>query len=459
LHTEKTQLVSTDRFAPQSKYRDWPFALLWVLQVFAVIGLGAYYYSENKDDFNEGVKPHPTNAPGDSEPINFAQKAWTMLGISMGGAIAVSALWVFLVKQFAETLIWITLGISVLALAGGAAYMAMNEFYAGAAILGLFLLLNLLYIYLIRHRVKFSAAILSIVSHFVAQYPATVFVSFVSIFVQAIWLAIWSLFAIFAMYDSAEGSSGQEFKWFMILVSGYWTSGVIKNVVHVTAAGSFASWYFLYPGNSPKNPTSGALKRAMTTSFGSICLGSLLIAIVQAMRAMIQAAREQENTAVRACADCLLGCIESLLELFNKYAFTYCAVYGMNFCDAGRSVWELIKSKGITLVINEDLSGGVLMFGALVGGAMNAGVAFGVAHGLDLQNTLAIFWAFVGFVLGVAMTMIAFTVIESCVATLFVCFAEDPVALANTKAAEYDRLSTAWSARYPEVPMPGSSAV
>lgn len=52
---------------------------------------------------------------------------------------------------------------------------------------------------------------------------------------------------------------------------------VIKNVVHVTASGLMATWYFLSGVGMPRNPTSLAFKRATTTSFGSICLGSLLV--------------------------------------------------------------------------------------------------------------------------------------------------------------------------------------
>ena len=50
---------------------------------------------------------------------------------------------------------------------------------------------------------------------------------------------------------------------------------VAKNVVHVTTSGLYATWYFLSSA-LPSNPTTKAFKRAITTSFGSLCLGSLL---------------------------------------------------------------------------------------------------------------------------------------------------------------------------------------
>jgi len=65
---------------------------------------------------------------------------------------------------------------------------------------------------------------------------------------------------------------------------------VVSNVVHVTSAGTLSTWYFLFPNSMPENPTMKAAKRAATTSFGSICLGSLIIAIIKAIRALVSSA-------------------------------------------------------------------------------------------------------------------------------------------------------------------------
>jgi hypothetical protein len=97
-----------------------------------------------------------------------------------------------------------------------------------------------------------------------------------------------------------------------------------------------------------QNPTLKAFKRAMTTSFGlfnlntgSNCYGSLLIAIVQTLKAMTDQAKNQANNDGNAglailccCLKCLLACIEDILEYFNKYAFTQVAIYGKDYCTA-----------------------------------------------------------------------------------------------------------------------------
>lgn len=63
----------------------------------------------------------------------------------------------------------------------------------------------------------------------------------------------------------------------------------------------------------------GSLCRSLTTSFGSICFGSLLVAIVQATRALANAARDNDNQILVCIATCILACLESILEYFNKW--------------------------------------------------------------------------------------------------------------------------------------------
>ncbi len=68
--------------------------------------------------------------------------------------------------------------------------------------------------------------------------------------------------------------------------------------------------------------------RATTASFGSICFGSLLVAIIQTLRTMVENARSDNDneggSAFLLCIlDCLLRCLEDMLEYFNKFAYIY----------------------------------------------------------------------------------------------------------------------------------------
>ena len=61
----------------------------------------------------------------------------------------------------------------------------------------------------------------------------------------------------------------------------------------------------------------------MTLSLGSICLGSLIVAFIPAARAVVSNMRQQDDGGglLACCAECLLGCIESIALYFNKWAY------------------------------------------------------------------------------------------------------------------------------------------
>ena len=99
------------------------------------------------------------------------------------------------------------------------------------------------------------------------------------------------------------------------------------NVVHVTTAGTVGTWWF-----EPREANGCCSKavrdsymRSLTTSFGSICLGSLIVALIQTVREFVRSLREEGDSLVVCCADCILGCIESMVEYF-KYVLGKCAL-------------------------------------------------------------------------------------------------------------------------------------
>jgi hypothetical protein len=117
-----------------------------------------------------------------------------------------------------------------------------------------------------------------------------------------------------------------------LVFSFYWTSQVIKTIIHVTDAGVFATFYFLEgtPQGTGSTPTLSSLKRACTTSIGSICYGSLIIALLNTVRFILRSFANSDDGAcgfVAVCLECILSWIESLVEYFNHYAYVQGNVY------------------------------------------------------------------------------------------------------------------------------------
>jgi len=387
------------------------------------------------------------NAGNGSFTVNGS--VWGLIAIYLVVAFLLSFVWLQLMKTYSSQLIWFTLIFGIVSWIAFAILLFAIQSTAGGVIFLIFALLNILYVYLIRSRIPFSAVVLETVVEFIQLFPAAIYYSLASIFVQGIWIFIWiiAVASLTSSFDqNNDGQNTQGVAYFFLLVSFYWTSQVIKNVVHVTTAGTFATWYFLYPTNMPENPTKAAFKRAATTSFGSICLGSLIIAIVKAMKNMAENGRRSNNTFARCLCICILQCLENLIQLFNEYAFTQVAIYGKTYCEAAKSTWELLKYRGFDLIINDNIISGVLGLGALLVGLITGAV--GIIFSLFVfQLDFWALWGIVGLLVGMGISMCAMEVIESSVCACFVCYCEDPEALQRTKPLIYAKFTNAVNSR------------
>ena len=126
----------------------------------------------------------------------------------------------------------------------------------------------------------------------------------------------------------------------------YWISEWLKNTIHVTISGVYGSWYFL-GNNFPKGATRGSLRRALTYSFGSISLGSLIVAIINFIRQLVSAAQRsagQDGNMVGYVIFCVLQCIIGLIDwavqFLNRYAFSHIALYGKSYIAAAKDTWK-----------------------------------------------------------------------------------------------------------------------
>jgi hypothetical protein len=359
--------------------------------------------------------------------------------IALGGTL--SFMWLLVVRKFARQLVYITLFPSVALWLG----LGLVFFAYGQLLLGFFLLviagLHALFYYWWRHRIPFAVAMLKTISDRIQDFPATAYTAYFGLGITMVWIVFWTWTV--SVVQNINGGGVSYFVAFFLLLSFYWSIQVIKNVVHVTVSGVFATWYF-FSGTLgiPANPTVKSFKRAMTTSFGSICLGSLLVALLQTLRAIARSIRNDKGNsnaviAIIAClADCILGCLDSLLQYFNIYAFAQVAIYGKSYCRAAKDTWDLISTHGVFAIINDNLISGVLTMGAFIGAA-----ACGMVAALIAFATIPDYWvvsALLGFLIGFTMVLLTMEVVQSGVATIFVCFAMDPLALKRNDPYLYE---------------------
>jgi hypothetical protein len=166
-------------------------------------------------------------------------------------------------------------------------------------------------------RIPFSVLMLQTVIDVSRRFGHVYLVSFLGGLIATAFGAWFSvtMVAVYVKYEpgsnpacnaSAGGSGGCSSAIVIGLIvyitfAAYWITEWLKNTIHTTISGVYGAWYFS-PNSPVKGPTRGAARRALTYSFGSISLGSLLVAIINMLRQACSIAQVRRH-ALKSCRD------------------------------------------------------------------------------------------------------------------------------------------------------------
>ena len=234
--------------------------------------------------------------------------------------------------------------------------MLVRHYWSGGIVFLLFGLFAAYCFYTWIPRIPFSVLMLQTAIDVSKKFGHVYLVSFLGGLIAAAFGAYFSvtLVAVYVKYEpgnnpacSAGGNCSSATVIGLIVFitfAGYWITEWLKNTIHTTISGVYAAWYFS-PNNPPKGATRGAARRALTYSFGSISLGSLLVAIIQLIRQACSVAQSNYGSGNMGtqCAFCILQCILGLvewaMEFINRYAFSYIAIYGKSYFQSAKATW------------------------------------------------------------------------------------------------------------------------
>ena len=232
--------------------------------------------------------------------------------------------------------------------------------------------------------------------------------------------------------DSSDLSAAGGIVAFLFFVSFYWTHQVMKNVVRVSVSGVVGTWWF-----SPAEAASlcsdavrHSLIRSTTSSFGSICFGSLIVTILNMLINALHSARNSRNSILNCIVMCILHYIESLVEYFNKWAYVYVGLYGYGYVDAGRRVIGLFKTRGWQTIIADNLVGRLLGIVSLTIGLLTgfltlfAAVLVEEFEAKEGMQTWLAGGFIVGFFVGLILSGVFMGLILSAADAVIVCYAE-----------------------------------
>lgn len=136
---------------------------------------------------------------------------------------------------------------------------------------------------------------------------------------------------------------------------------------------SVAKWYFTKNKATIGSWTVlGSIIDVCWYHAGTAAFGSLLVAIVQIIRAMIAKAQKEAEKAdnklakcVLCCCQCCFWCLETLLKFINKNAYVQTAIFSTSFCKSCRKAFALIFRNAARVAALTYVSSAVLIVGKL----------------------------------------------------------------------------------------------
>ncbi|XP_030852868.1 choline transporter-like protein 2 isoform X2 [Strongylocentrotus purpuratus] len=237
----------------------------------------------------------------------------------------------------------------------------------------------------------------------------------------------------------------EYFKWLQLynLFVFFWLINFVIGLSHMTLAGAFASYYWAFnkKDDVPFFALSGAFYRSLRYHLGTIAFGSLIIAIIQIIRVLLEYAEYQlkgkENKVAKfilRCMKCCFYCLEKFMKFINKNAYILVAVYGKNFCSSAKEAFFLLLRNIVRVAVVNKITDFLLFLGQLL-------IVSLVVVGAFFYFTLEVTWVnavlpvpavnyywVVIIVIGIGVYLISkafFGVFDMAVDTLFLSFLED----------------------------------
>lgn len=350
------------------------------------------------------------------------------------------------------------------------------------------------YAYMVRRRVSFAAAHVSISAAALKDAPL-VFASAALVFLsQVLWAFVWVVattgvsawlasppaapvvppshaynasgssnddsgeYDDYSQYTAPSSPGLPEFGSLLLLVSivsFLWVSATLGNIAAYCASAAVSEWWY---GPPQALAATSPLRRACTISLGSLSLSGLIVAVTGGLRAVLARARRRNGGSgyIGWVVESLAAALDAVARWANAWAVCFIAISSMPFKAAGHAAMDLFASRGWESVINDDMVGRVLKITAVAGAVVGAGAGAGTSFAM-LANTMqiedavstALVTGALCFILTTAVTAAVTPLVAQATRTVFVLFALAPGALRDRHPAALQELQAAWREAQP----------
>lgn len=219
----------------------------------------------------------------------------------------------------------------------------------------------------------------------------------------------------------------------------FWCVNFVMALGQMTLAGAFASYYWatVKPDDMPTFPILSSLGRCLRYHTGTLAFGSLILAIIQLVRVILEyldhKLKGKTHAAVKfvlCCLKCCFWCLEKCIKFLNRNAYIMVAIYGKNFCTSAKDAFFLLLRNMVRVMVVDKVTDFLLFLCKLLIVALVGIVAFfffsSRIEGAPAPHLHFLWVQILTVVVGTYLISHGFfSVYEMCVDTLFLCFLED----------------------------------
>jgi Plasma-membrane choline transporter len=387
------------------QFRNIVFAILFLAQLVAVLTLSIMAIVAWSKDADFIISPFHIHWIWDHESTSTAT-SMLLFGITvLGCTAALSAIIIlFLLTTFADMMIQVSLVLPPIS----CGLSSLGALMLGQIVPSLLLLLTCVmgiwYAKSVWHRIPFATANVAVAMAAIHAHKGVLGLAYATLAQAILWTVLWSLAVVEVSMlqnnrrcDGSNSSShnqneydvvaenynldctdsatvSTQEKWILLglFLSLYWTSEVIRNVLHTTIAGVVGTFWFVgapaiittpaagSPANNHHTTIFDSWLRSSVYSFGSICLGSLLVAVVQVLQLLVRLGRSQRqqqqqrrhqreqvfdaSSMLWCLLECIVDYLERLLEYINSWAFGKSTDVGV-FLDSMSSISSIFLQR------------------------------------------------------------------------------------------------------------------
>lgn len=440
--------------------KDVVFGVAYLGLFLIVGGIAVYSYSASPNGLANLSKCANSSSvvngeEGDGEEPNADHLVSDLVGsadyliIPLVGSILLGFLWMALLRYAAKPVVYATLLLKGFILIGVGAYLYSTTSSAsctltsgdcGLAYTPLILIgVGVLYfamIFCMRNKIQMTAHLIEQSVAVVTAHPGLFLASAGLLIVKIVVLCFCAgayvlVFAKTVVVGtgancSVQVSAADEVMFGVITVFLYWSIQLWMCMRFYVVSLTTGVWYYQNESLAAQEgegslthaksvtaaPVCTGLRLAFTKSFGSIAFASLIIAICEWLRRL--ARRQQRDGGIIGClVACCINCILAYLEFLTRFALTFHALTGDDFCTSGKTFLGHCRRHGWTAIMVDYLAAMTLQFGAVILGLLiTAGTVFLLdnshhVHTDDKETVLVVAGVASWFVASVILIFIA----------------------------------------------------